>query len=132
MPAEMQTDVDEQRRRGNQSGAVTDVFLRDDVSAAAGRVGVNRLPVREGHNSEQRGDDKADRNGVAERADTGNDQRREDEVGGVCDRRQRVGRQHGQSRNARQALVMRHARGDRLADQQPFERKGSSLFRHVP
>ena len=68
----------------------------------------------------------------AERADAGDDQRREDEVGGVRDRRQRVGRQHGESRDARQALVMRDARGDRFADEQPFQRKRSRLFRHVP
>ena len=82
---------------------------------------MDRLPVRERDDGEQRRDDEADRDRVRERADAGDDERREDEVGGVGDRRQRVGRQDREPGDARQALVMRHARRDRLAEQQSFQ-----------
>ena len=71
----------------------------------------------------------ADRHGVDERADAGDDQRAQDEVGGVGDRRQRVGRQHGQAGDAGQPLVMREMRRDRFADEETLERK-RGVFRH--
>ena len=90
--------VHQQRRRRNQPGGRPDVLLRDDVGAAAGRVGVNRLPIGEGDDRQQRRDDEADRHRVDERAHARDDERGQDEVGRVGDRRQRVGRQHGQAR----------------------------------
>ena len=82
--------VDQQRGRGDQAGVVADVLFRDDVRAAAGRVGMNRLTIRERDDGEQRRDDEADGDRVGERPDAGNDQRREDEVGRVGDGRQRI------------------------------------------
>ena len=64
-----------------------------------------------------------------ERGDAGDDERREDEVGGVRDRRQRVGREHRQARDARQALVMRERRRNRFADEESFERE-RGVVRH--
>ena len=61
--------VDEQRRRGDEGGRLSDVLLRDDVGAAAARVGMDGLPVREDDNGQNRGDDKGDRRRKGERAD---------------------------------------------------------------
>ena len=121
--------VHEQRRRGNQTGGRPDVLLRHDVRAAAGRVGVNRLPIGEGDDRQQRRDDEADRHRVDERAHARDDERGQDEVGRVRDRRQRVGRQHGQARDTGQALVVRQMRRDRSADEETLERE-RGVFRH--
>ena len=53
----------------------------------------------------------------------------EDEVGGVRDRRQRVGRQHGEPRDARQALVVRQVRRYGLPNEPALEMGESGLVR---
>ena len=121
--------VDQERRRGDQTRIVSDVLLGDDVRAAAGRVGVDRLTVREGDDGEQCGDDQADRDRVDERAEARDHEGREDEVGGVGDRRQGVGGQHRQAGDARQALVVGEVRWNRLADKEALDRKRGA-FRH--
>ena len=46
--------VDEERRRGDEAGALPDVLLGDDVRAAARRIGVDRLAVGKRDDGEQR------------------------------------------------------------------------------
>ena len=53
--------------------------------------------------------------------------------GGVRDRRERVGGQHRQSRDARQALVVSVCSGNGAADKQPLQaRKGSDGHATLP
>ena len=54
---------------GNEAGGLADVLLRNDVRAAAARIGMDGLPVREDHHRQNRGDDERDGAGEAERAD---------------------------------------------------------------
>ena len=82
-----------------------------------------RLPIRERHDGQKRRDDDADWDGVAKHLRTGDDQRGDDEVGGVRDRRERVGRQHSKSRNAREALVVGERGRDRFAEEKTLERR---------
>jgi hypothetical protein len=82
--------VDQQRRGRDEAGHRADVFLRDSIGAAARRIGVNRLPIREGDDREQRRDDEANGNGVDESGRSRYQQRRNDEIGCIRDRRQRV------------------------------------------
>ena len=72
---------------------------------------------------------KRDRAGEAQRRRAGEDQDAQDFLGRVGDRRQRVGRQHGEAGDPRQALVMREVRGDRLADEEPLELREKRLLR---
>ena len=62
-----------------------------------------------------------------ERLRAGDDQRGDDEVGRVGDRRQRVGRQHREAGDARQALVMREVRRNRLAEEKPLESRKTRM-----
>ena len=84
---------------------------------------MDRLPVRERDNRQQRRDDETDRDRVDEGADAGDDERGQDEVGRVGHRRERVGRQHRQSGDARQAFVVCEVRRNRLAEKEMLERK---------
>ena len=56
-------------------------------------------------------------------ASAADDEHPQDFLGRVGDRRQGIGGEDGKARNARQALVMREVRGDRVADQEPLERR---------
>ena len=58
-------------------------------------------------------------------------QRCDDEVGCVGDRRQRVGRQHSKTGDARQAFVMRQVRRNRLAEEKTFECRKGGFFSHA-
>src|SRR5204862_1287 len=71
-------------------------FFGDDVRAAAGRIRVNRLSVRERDDREERGDHEADRDRIADGLRARGNQRDDDEVGRVRHRRQRVGREDGE------------------------------------
>ena len=77
------------------------------------------------------GDDEADRDRVADRLVPAASSVIEDEVGRVRDRRQRVGRQHGQARDARQALVMREMRRNRFAEEKALEARKAGLVRTI-
>ena len=70
--------------------------------------------------------------GLAKRERRGADenQHAQDFFGRVGDRRERVGRQHGQARDPGEPLVMREMRGDRLADDESLERGKQSFFGH--
>ena len=65
---------------------------------------------------------------VAERLGSGDEQRDDDEVGRVGDRRQGVGGQHGQARDPRQPLVLREVRRDRFPEKKTFEAWRSGLI----
>src|SRR2546422_44089 len=80
-------------RGGGRPGFPAVVLLRDGGGAAAGGIGVDLWPVREGDDSQQRGDEEADGNRVAGGGGARHNQRRDDEVGSIRHRRQRVGRQ---------------------------------------
>ena len=66
----------------------------------------------------------------AERRGPGEHQHPEHFFGRVSDRRERVGRQHGQARDPGEPFVMREMRGDRLADDESLERVEQSFFGH--
>ena len=59
--------VDQQRRPRDQARGLPDVLLGHDVGAAAARIGVDRLAVREGDDEQEHGDHGADRRGEPER-----------------------------------------------------------------
>ena len=96
---------------------LAEVLLRDDVGAAAARIRVNRLAVRE-HDDAPGCAAMTNAIGLArlERAGAGEDQHAQDLLGRVGHRRQRVGREHGEAGDARQPLVMGEVRWDGLAD----------------
>jgi hypothetical protein len=88
--------VDEQRRGRDQCGVLAEVIQADRERAATAGIGMTGLAVGQDHDHEQRRDQCGDplREGQVGRA-TG----REDEhdlLGGVCDRGQRVRREHRQ------------------------------------
>jgi hypothetical protein len=51
-------------------------------------------------------------------------------IGRVGDRRERIGRQHGQAGDLRESFVVREMRRDRLADDKPLQQRGEPFFRH--
>jgi len=55
---------------------------------------------------------------VGKRADACDEESGQDEVGRIRDRRERVGREDGETRDAGQTLVMRQVRRDGLADEE--------------
>ncbi len=123
--------VDEQRRRGHESGGDADIFLGDAIGAAAGRIRVNGLPIGKRDHRQQGGDDDADRDRIAERLRSGDDQGSDDEIGRVGDRRQRIRREHGETGDTRQPLVVREVRRNGLAEEEPFQRRERRGFRHA-
>ena len=128
--------VGEQRRPGDERRHLAEVVLRDDVGAAARRVGVDRLAVRQDDDEQQGGDD--DREGTRRVEGDGADARLEqqddeDLVGRVRRRRHRVGREDRQGDALAQPLMALLGRGDRLADQHPLgQRDHTALDSRVP
>ena len=55
----------------------------------------------------------------------------QDLLGRVRDRRQRIGRQHGEAGDAGETLVMGQMRRDWLADDEPLDLAEDSFFRHA-
>ena len=103
-------------------GAVPRFSLRDDVGAAAARIRVNRLPVRED-------DDRPASTAMtapigrdeAEGRDAADQQHAQDLLGRVGHRRQRVGRQDGEPGDAREPFVMGEVRRNGRADEHALE-----------
>ena len=124
--------IDQKRARGYKRRRLAEIVLRDDVRAATARVGVNRLAVREDDDRENRGDDKRDRAGQAERADADENQDAQDFLGRIRHRGKWVGRQHRKAREARQPLMMGKVRRNGLTDNQLLDLREQTFFRHRP
>ena len=107
--------VDDQRRAGEQAGVDADVRLRDVVSAAATRIRLDQLHVREGNDRRQRRDGHGDGHGVVQRASTREDQHQENFLRRVRGGREVVGGEDGQRLHLAQTLVRQVRRGDRSA-----------------
>ena len=88
--------IDEQGRRGGQSGPLSQVLLGDDVGPSPGRVGVNRLPIRDGDDDQQAGDARRDGKSVAQGREATGREREQNLVGRVGHRRKGVGGEDGQ------------------------------------
>ena len=117
--------VHQQRGRGHQAGDRTQVRPRDDVGAAAARIGVDRLLVGDRDDRQQPGDGERDRNRQVKRGRAGQDQDEQDLFRRVGDRRERVGRKHGERDPLAQALVVRLGERHRRADEGPLEERES-------
>ena len=122
--------VDEKRGRRNQTGERPEVLLRDDVGAAAAGIRVDRLSIREDDDGQRDGDDNADRRGQAQGGDTADQQHAEDFLGRVGDRRERVRREHRQTRHTGQALVMGLVRRDGRAHEDALELEQERFVGH--
>ena len=121
--------VDQQRAGGDERRHFAEVVLRDDVRAAARRVRVDRLAIGEDHDRQNRCDHERDRAREAERRGADEHQHAEDFLGRVRDRRQRVGRQHGQPGDAGEPFVVREVGRDRFPDDESLERGEEWLLR---
>ena len=75
--------VDGERGRRGEPGDVPEVLARDDVRAAAARVRLDRLTVRERHDREQDADGERDRDRARERAGPGDGEDEQDFVGRI-------------------------------------------------
>ena len=113
--------VDEERRAGDEARVPAQVLARHDVGPAALRVGEDRLPEGGHHDRDQDRDGERDRQGRAQSRGAGGHQNQEDGLGGVRDRRQRVGGEDRQAGDAAQALVLVEAGRDRSPDQDSLE-----------
>jgi len=81
------------------------------------RVFFTRLAVGEGHDHEQRGNQEGQGSRRADRQQSGGNQYGEHRISGVRDRRQRIGRQHGQTRRLGEPLMRRLRGGEEAAEQ---------------
>ena len=115
---------------GNQRGHLAEVVLGDQVRAATSRVRVDRLAIGKHHDREDAGDDECDRARERERRGAREHQHPQVLLGRVHNRRERVGRQHGQARDPGEPFVVREMRGDRLADDESLETRKQSFFGH--
>ena len=66
----------------------------------------------------------------AKRTGAGEDEDAQNLLGRVRDRGQRVRRQHGEAGDPGEPLVVGEVRGDRLADDEPFELGEETFFGH--
>src|SRR5690606_2081680 len=113
--------VDQQRGPGDQGRAGAEVVLGHGVGAAAQGVGEVRPAVGEAVDDEQRGDGAADRDDVAIRRGSGEDEEQEDVLGGIGGRGDGVGAENRQRLRLGQALMCLLRRAERRADEQPAE-----------
>ena len=116
--------VDQQSTGRGEARQVAEVLAGDDVAATAPGVGADGLAVREGHHHQEHGDAAADWQGQPEGGAAAEDQDRQDGLGGVGHRGERVGREHGEGGDSAQPLVVLVLCGNWLADEQAFERRG--------
>ena len=99
--------VVDQKRPGRDKGwRLTNVVVRDDVGAATAWVSVDRLPVGEDDNGQNRCDDKSDRRRDSEGADPHEDKHPQDLFRRVRDGRQRVRGEDSQSGDTGKPLVV--------------------------
>ena len=73
----IQQVVQHKRRGSQQAHAAPQVFARDRVGAATVRVGIDRLPVGEVHNRQQKNDDEADGHDISQPGGTQRNQQRQ-------------------------------------------------------
>ena len=112
--------VGEQRRRRDEAREPAEVLLRDDVRAARALVDEHRLPVREHDDREQHGDPDRDREHQMRGAGRGADEHDQRRLGGVRDRRERVGGEDRQREELREERLLHLPRRHRAPDQQPL------------
>src|SRR4029453_13388907 len=94
------------RRRARREPCRTAMVLeRHDVSAAAARVGANRLPVGCGDNDDEQRDHSCDRKSVVEVPGAGEEQDEQNLFCRVGARRERVRGEDGKCLEFRQALL---------------------------
>ena len=117
--------VNQQRGARHQGGGNPQVFLGDGVGAAAGGVGVERLPVGDHHHQRQQADPRADGDGVEEgqRQPDGcaGSQSPQNLFGGVGGGGKVVGGQHRQRGALGQTLVLEGSGFERVPDEQVLE-----------
>jgi hypothetical protein len=110
--------VGQERHAGDLGGQQPEVVPRDDVGATRARVRLDRLTVRE--DQERQHDEQADRDRHDERKRGDPDVRdevSEDLLGAVGDRRQVVGREHGERGRFPETLVGQRLGVERRAEQ---------------
>ena len=124
--------VGEQRDAGDLGGQQPEVVAGDDVGAAGGRVGLDRLAVGEDQERQhdQHGD--GDRHDQRERGDAdGGDEDPQDLLGGVGRRREVVGGEHGQRRGLAQPLVLELLGVQRRPEQPALDPVADAVRRQV-
>ena len=117
--------VGDQPGRGEQPRGLPEVLGGDDVRPTAMRIGTDRLPVRDADRHDHAGDRRADGQRPREPRSSSEHQHREDRLGTVGDRRQRIGREHGERHDLAHPLPHNCAAPDRRSEQhaaQPFSR----------
>ena len=117
--------VREQRGPGDEARDRAEVLLRDDVRAAARLVGAHGLPVRERDDREQQRDRDRDRNDPVQRAERDADEDDHRRLGGVRDRRERVGCEDREREELREQRLVELVARHRAADDDPLHDRPS-------
>ena len=105
----------------DEAGNRAEVVLRHDVRAARALVDENRLAIREHDDCEQCRDRERDREHEMGRARRCRDEHDERRLGGVGNRRKRVGREDRQREPLRQQGLLELGRRHRPADDDPLQ-----------
>src|SRR2546422_7933415 len=94
------------------------------------RSGVNRLAVRKDDDHHHGGDDRADGRDEAQRRESADREDAQNLFRRVCNRGERVGRQHCEAGDFRETFVMREAGWDGRADDQALDLSEKRFFVH--
>jgi hypothetical protein len=92
--------VNQQRRRGDETGELAKILASDDIRAAAAGIRVHGLAVREHDDGKNGRDDGGDWTRKRERAHVDEDEHPQNLFGCVRDGRKRIGGQDGESGDA--------------------------------
>ena len=110
--------VDHQRRRGQQSRAVAQVFGGHGVRAATLRIGLDRLPVAEVDDDQQDDDRAAHGDDVVHASQAERNEQGERGLGTVCGGTQCIEAEDGNARDGADVLGAFLAGGQRPAEEQ--------------
>ena len=112
-----QNVVDHQRRRGQQSRVISQVFRRNGVRAATPGIGLDRLPVAGIHNGQQNHDGHADGDDVRHARRAQRNQQGQRRLRPVGRRAQRIQAKNWNARDRPDVLGALLARGERPSKQ---------------